>query len=340
MNEQRFQEVTRAYAGRRLAVVGDFCLDRYLEIDPGKTEISIETRLPVYNVVRVRSQPGGAGTIVNNLVALGVGEIHAVGFCGEDGEGMELVRALGRQPNVRLDHFLTTASRRTFTYAKPLVLEPGRPPRELSRLDSKNWTRTPPDVEWQMERALEAVAEEVDGIILLDQVDVPDTGVLTSRVLERVGALGRARPEALILADSRRGLRGYPPVTFKMNQAELAALTGRDGLADLREIQALTGKMARAHERPVIVTLAERGMVGADATGRVEHVRNPALRGPIDIVGAGDAVTANLAVALVSGASLGEAMRLANAAASVVIHQMGTTGSASVEDLKRLLVVG
>ena len=37
----------------RVAVVGDFCLDRYLEIDPTKQETSIETALPVHNVVNV-----------------------------------------------------------------------------------------------------------------------------------------------------------------------------------------------------------------------------------------------------------------------------------------------
>ena len=74
MNAARFAEITGRYPSLRLALVGDFCLDRYLEIDPTREEISIETGLPVRNVVRVRSQPGGAGTILNNLVALGVGQ--------------------------------------------------------------------------------------------------------------------------------------------------------------------------------------------------------------------------------------------------------------------------
>ena len=57
----------------------------------------------------------------------------------------------------------------------------------------------------------------------------------------------------------------------------------------------------------------------------------------IDIVGAGDSVTANLATALAAGAALGEALELANAAASVVIHQLGTTGVARVGDLEKVL---
>src|SRR5215207_8882818 len=141
MTPQRFDELTGRYPKLSIAVVGDFCLDRYLEIDPAREEISIETGLPVHNVVRVRSQPGAAGTILNNIAALGVAEIVPIGFCGVDGEGFELTRALSGGV-VRLDEFIQTADRRTFTYCKPLVMEPGHAPRELNRLDSKNWTAT------------------------------------------------------------------------------------------------------------------------------------------------------------------------------------------------------
>src|SRR5215467_15541473 len=90
----RLRDITAKYGSLKVAIVGDFCLDRYLEIDPAKKEISLETGLPVHNVIRVRSQPGGAGTILNNLVALGVRELYPVGFAGDDGEGFELNRAL------------------------------------------------------------------------------------------------------------------------------------------------------------------------------------------------------------------------------------------------------
>jgi bifunctional ADP-heptose synthase (sugar kinase/adenylyltransferase) len=61
------------------------------------------------------------------------------------------------------------------------------------------------------------------------------------------------------------------------------------------------------------------------------------LRGEIDIVGAGDSVMANLAMALAAGAGTSEAMTLAMAAASVVVHQLGTTGTASQQDIRPLV---
>jgi rfaE bifunctional protein kinase chain/domain len=338
MNLDRFQCITNRYPQLRLAVLGDFCLDRYLEIDPARSETSIETGLPVHNVVNVRAQPGAAGTILNNLVALGIGTLYPVGFCGDDGEGFELCRALGSMPGVVMEHFLQTDQRRTFTYCKPLVVETGKAPTELNRLDTKNWSPTPGTVAARLIDSTRRLAAEVDGIILLDQVDWAESGVITKSVLTAVEDLIRERPELLIIADSRRGLSGFPPVCYKMNRAELARLTGLGETEGVATVGEQAAALARRNLHPVVVTLAEQGMIGASQDGTIEQVAALPLRGPIDVVGAGDAVTANLAAALTAGAGLGEGLELANAAASVVVHQVGTTGTADVKALRALVV--
>lgn len=337
MNRIRFSVVTERYPDLRLAVLGDFCLDRYLEIDPARQEVSIETGLAVHNVVNVRSQAGAAGTILNNLAALGIGDIYPVGFAGEDGEGTELIKALRAQPGVRLDHFFSTPARRTFTYCKPLLLRPGQPPEELNRLDSKNWTPTPPVVEARIVGFIEALADHVQAMILLDQVDLPDTGVITPRVLERIGSLAARKPERLVVADSRRGLSGYPPLCFKMNRIELASLSGSRGHMDLAQVKEAVAALAKRQGQLVVVTLADEGMIGAGPAGETVYVPAFPVRGAIDVVGAGDAVTANLTAALAAGATLEEALELASAAASIVVHQLGTTGVATVGQIEALL---
>jgi rfaE bifunctional protein kinase chain/domain len=336
MKPERFEAITKNYSRLRIAIAGDFCLDRYLEIDPAKAETSIETGLEVHNVVNVRSQPGAAGTILNNLVALGVAEIFPVGFCGEDGEGFELRRALAAKRGVRLEYFVQTSERRTFTYCKPLVMEPGKPPRELNRLDSKNWSPTPKAVERKISEAVAALARNIDAMIIMDQVDVPETGVVTRAVLEVIREISTKHPKLLMLADSRRSLRCYPPVCLKMNAKELAAMTGTRDDVSTKELKDVVRSLATSHGRSVFVTLSERGIIGATPAGDVEHVQALPVRGEIDIVGAGDAVTANLTSALASGGSLRESLELAMAAASVVIHQLGTTGTADVKQLRSL----
>ncbi len=69
--------------------------------------------------------------------------------------------------------------------------------------------------------------------------------------------------------------------------------------------------------------MAGEGVLGADETGVTAQVPTFAIRGPIDIVGAGDSVSANLAMAL--------------ATASIVIHQVGTTGTATRADIGALM---
>jgi len=335
MTPSRFQAITGRYRDLRIAVLGDFCLDRYLEIDPARKELSIETGLPVHNVVNVRAQPGGAGTILNNLSALGVGKIFPIGFVGEDGEGLELFEALKKRPGVRMDFVLRTEQRRTFTYCKPLVMVD--PPVELNRLDFKNWTPTPASIEGQIRERLERAAGSVDAIIVLEQVDIPETGVVTQAVLEGLKMIVEKAPELSVVSDSRRGLHGYPPVTLKMNAAELQALTGRAVPSDLDTIKQTAASLATERGRAVFITLAERGMLAAAPNGEIEHVPALPLRGPIDIVGAGDAVTANLTSALSAGATLREALQMATAAGSVVIHKLGTTGTASTTELEELI---
>lgn len=338
MDLSRFQSITTKYPELRIAVVGDFCLDRYLEIDPARHELSLETGLPVYNVTNVRAQPGGAGTILNNLSALGVGVIYPVGFVGCDGEGYELMRALEATRGVRLTHLVQTPTRRTFTYCKPLVMAAGQPPRELNRLDTKNWTPTPAHLAADLaDKVFSLAGGEVHAIIVLDQVDVPNTGVVCPDVLEALARISRDQPNLPIIADSRRGLAGFPPLMWKMNKTELALLSGLAGHPTLDHVRHAAAALARKNARPVFVTLSEDGILGAAPDATVAHAPALPLRGQIDIVGAGDAVSANLAAALAAGATLRETIDLANAAASVVIHKLGTTGTATPTEIAPLL---
>lgn len=337
MTVERFDAITGRYPRLRVALLGDFCLDRYFDIDPARSEISIETGLPVHNITGVRCLPGAAGTVLNNLVALGVGTIRCLGLRGDDGEGFELHRALAARTGVDLEGFVAIPGRNTFTYTKPLLHRAGQPPEELSRLDLKNYTPTPDAAQAAVIAAMDRVAEgpeSADAWMVMDQVDIAETGVVTQKVRERLGRLSAAQPALPIVADSRRGLHGWPAAHWKMNAAELGRLTGRS-VGDLPSVVSAARSMAMSLKRPVFITLAEQGIIGATAEGAVAHVPAHPVSGPIDIVGAGDSVSANLTAALAAGADLPEAMQLAMAAAHCVIHQLGTTGTASVEQIRQ-----
>jgi rfaE bifunctional protein kinase chain/domain len=339
MTPARFDEITDRFRALRVGIVGDFSLDRYFDIDPAREEISLETKLPVHNVTRVRCQPGAAGNITANLAALGANTLWPVGYCGDDGEGFDLRRTLGRVPGVRLDHFQQTPERQTFTYSKPLLHRRDQAPEELSRLDIKNWTPTPVAVEAQLVASLRTLAPQLDALVVMDQAGVRDMGAITSGVLAAIANLQSAYPNLVILADSRHGLKNFPPLIYKMNAAEFSHLIGvsPQDCHMVADISRHADELARQSKRPVFITMAERGIIGAAPNESAIHVPALAIRGPIDIVGAGDTATATLALAVAAVATIEEAMQLAQAAASITVHQVGTTGVAKPADMQKLI---
>lgn len=329
MDKERFQQLTSLYTGKRIAVIGDFCLDRYFEIDPALEEVSIETGLPVRNIVNTRCQPGGAGTVLNNLCALGA-VCFPVSVCGCDGEGWELRRGLTRS-NCRLDAWVEDDLIHTPTYNKPLMMYLGRAPKELNRLDMKNRHSIPLQTQNLLIERFQSIVTQIDFCVFMEQVDLPETGVLGAYVLERVVELCR-HYHVPCIGDSRLGLGHFPRMIFKMNRDELGKFSGQT-VESFENMRAMTEELARRNQHPVFVTLAEKGICAALPEGGFFHEPACLRPGPIDIVGAGDAVTANLTMALSCGASVSEAMQLAMKAASIVVHKLGTTGTASVEEL-------
>jgi rfaE bifunctional protein kinase chain/domain len=317
-----------------VGVLGDLFLDRYLDLDAALTEPSIETGLDAYQVVRVRSYPGAAGTIVNNLVALGVGRVVPVAVIGDDGEGYELRQALATMPAVDSVAVLTAAGRRTPTYTKPMLCAAGQPSRELNRLDVKNRTPTPADVEERLIEHLHPRWYECHALIVLDQVSEPDCGVVTARVRVEVASLAATMSHRFVLADSRERIGLFHGVSIKPNLAEcLRALAVSDaaGPAEWREhLRRLADRLGR----PVFCTRGDHGMLLAEPGAEVQAVPGYPVRGPTDPVGAGDSTSAGIACAVAAGATFAEAAAFGNLVASITVQQLGTTGTASPEQVR------
>jgi bifunctional ADP-heptose synthase (sugar kinase/adenylyltransferase) len=316
----------------RIGVLGDLFLDRYLDIDGALTEPSLETGLDAYQVVRVRSYPGAAGTVLNNLAALGVGTIVPIAVIGDDGEGYELRQALAALPPVRPDHLLSSPERRTPTYTKPMLLSQGAAPRELNRLDIKNRTPLGGDAENAVLAALDTAWPELDALVVVDQVSEPECGVVTRRVRERLAHLGASQPSKLILADSRERIGAFRNVAVKPNAAECARGLGRDAPAG--DLGAAATALARRIGGTVFCTSGPDGIWVAVAGQEPKLVPGLRVAGPVDTVGAGDSTSAGLACALAAGAPAEDAAAFANLVASITIRQIGVTGTASPEQVR------
>src|SRR5262245_30413970 len=200
---------------RTVGVLGDLFLDRYLDIEHSLNEPSVETGLVAYQVTRVRSYPGAAGTVINNLAALGVGRIYPIAFIGDDGEGYELRQALKLLPAVEQGGIFAVPDRRTPTYTKPML---GK--EELNRLDIKNRVPTPESVEEHIIELLDEAWPQLDALLVLDQVSEEDCGVVTKRVRDHLATLGERKPGKFVLADSRDRIGQFRNACVKPNSKE------------------------------------------------------------------------------------------------------------------------
>ena len=334
MNRERLERILGAFGGATVALVGDFFLDQYLEIAPALDEVSLETGLTARQVVRVRCQPGGAGNVVANLCALGVGRVLCLGAIGDDGEGFELLRAL-RRLGADVEGLVVRPGRFTPTYRKPVVCEAGGGLRELERLDSKNRQPTPRETEEAIIGRVRELAPELGAVIAQDQVQEAECGAITSRVRGALGEMAREHPEVTWFADSRVRAGQFRSVIVKPNREEACAAVHPDSPAhDAAEVLGCAKELSTRTGAPVYLTLGEEGMAVVTSEG-VTHVPTDRLEGEIDIVGAGDSATAGIVSALCGGASLAEAAVIGNIVASIAVEQLGTTGTASQEDVRR-----
>ena len=316
---------------RTIGVIGDLFLDRYLDLDAALTEPSIETGLDAYQVVNVRSYPGAVGTVINNLVALGVGRIVPISMIGDDGEGYELRQALQRMPGVSPANLVVSSDRRTPTYTKPMLGWAGEVGRELNRLDIKNRQPLPSEVEAKILALLSAAWSSVDVLLVLDQVSEPECGVITVQVRHRLAELGAKDPGKIVIVDSRERIELFRNAWLKPNERECLRAAGQRS-----DLGGAMKRLVQRVGRPIVCTQGEKGMLVASAVNS-DPMPVPAypVTGPIDTVGAGDSSSAALACALACGVDLMAAAAFGNLVASITIQQIGTTGTASPEQVRQ-----
>lgn len=337
MKQARLNEILHRFPSLHILVVGDFFLDKYLSLDPALSEISLETGMEAYQVVEIRHSPGAAGTVVSNLRALEAA-VSVVGVIGLDGEGFDLKLGLARR-GVNLSGLLETAERFTPTYTKPMLRStaPGGPERELSRLDIKN--RRPLPAEWESAviAQLERLVPEVDGVIIADQVQERNCGVITAGVRAALARLAQQYPAKIFAADSRVRIGEFAGIIIKPNlhEAKAALAMGTNPEEEELAVARTCGQaLFERNQKPVFVTLGARGILAVTEAGAT-HVPGVPVSGEIDVVGAGDSVMAGLVASLCAGATIEEAAFIGNMAASITIQQLGTTGTASREQLRQ-----
>jgi rfaE bifunctional protein kinase chain/domain len=329
MIDDGFIERAFAYIERfpacRLLVVGDIMLDEYIWGNVGR--ISPEAPVPVVAVTRDTKALGGAANVARNIACLGAG-VTVAGFVGADPAGREIVRML-RKRGIGVSGVVADPDRPTTVKTRVIAHQ-----QQVVRVDREK--KGPPDGktrEMLASRVLAAVGG-ADGVVLSDY---------------RKGALSRELVEEVIAAAKKKGIfvavdpkqadftyyRGCTLIT--PNKAEVeAALGGRELPGDREVWEGGKALLRKTGASAILITRGEEGMSLVER-GRRAFFHIPSQgRQVFDVTGAGDTVIGTLAAGLGAGAPLRDAALLANAAAGVVVGEVGTA-PITVEKLARAL---
>ncbi len=311
------------FAGRRIAVLGDCMVDRYLW---GRVErISPEAPVPVVEVERESDRLGGAGNVAANLRALGATPV-LFGAVGADADGTRLrdaYAALGVDVAGLVEDPArpTTVTTRIVAHHQQVV----RAARESrAALDGAPLAR--------LLDSLERGLEGCEGLVVSDY----GKGVIHARTL--APALGAARRRGLAVSvdpkeshiDAYRGVSILTP-----NQHEAGFVQGVRVVDEPTLLEVGWGLQKRLDAEAVLVTRGAQGMSLFERGGRLTHLPTVA-REVFDVTGAGDTVVSVIALALAAKADFPAACQLANHAAGVVIREVGTASCTPAQLLASL----
>ena len=315
-----------------VAVVGDFCVDAYWQLDARTIERSLETGKPTSSVVSQRYSLGGAGNVAANLISLGVRRVYALGIIADDLFGRELTRLL-RQLRVHVGGLIEQEGH----WQTPVYAKPYRKSQEQSRIDFGRKNVLSQQSTRKLIATMHEIVPKVDAVIVNQQLPL---SIFSPTIIRELNTLAEKYKDKVFLVDSRHMIPRFRAMACKLNAIEAAGLFGRhvaqNELVAAKDLHRYAEHLFRQYRNSVFITRGSRGIYVRDGTAAVEL---PAIKvtGKVDPVGAGDTVVAALSAVLAAGASSIRAAGLAMCAAAVTVRKIRQTGTATPREILNLV---
>jgi D-beta-D-heptose 7-phosphate kinase/D-beta-D-heptose 1-phosphate adenosyltransferase len=330
----RLKRLVPRLRGKRVGVVGDVMLDRYLWGTASR--LSPEAAVPIVDFVEQSECLGGAGNVAANLATLGArAEIFGVMGAAKNGdEPGEALRDCLHKAGI-IDKLVCDPKRITTVKTRIIARH-----QHIVRVDRERREPLRPEVEERLLRSLFAALKHLDALVLSDY----DKGLITDEFADRVLSVCHRLEVPVFVGPKRSRLYAYRGAKAIVCNAKEAGLFVARTLSDEKSVEE-AGRALLAHFGcgAVLITRGEQGMslfeessprhmnipatsfevtyarVGQPGVDRGSHGRQV-----FDVTGAGDTVLSVLALAAAAGAHLREAAMVANVAAGVVVGKLGT----------------
>ncbi len=295
----------------RIAVIGDLILDRYLEGAVGR--LSPEAPVAVLLKRKERDVAGGAANVATNLASLGA-QVVISGLIGQDDNGTRLVELLQRYSNLQTRAVVADAERPTT--CKTRVLSGLH---QLVRIDAESSATASGKAESDLLDTVSDIVRWCAVVVISDY----GKGVCSDRVIRRTIEAANQLGKVSIVDPKRMDFSIYSQATLiKPNRRELSDASRLPCETD-REAEQAARVAIEQTGSSILLSRSELGMSYFGRGGDVIHLPT-AAREVFDVSGAGDTVVAVTALGLGAGFSKAETLRLANAAAGVVVGKIGT----------------
>ncbi len=297
-------------SGGTIVVVGDVMIDRYVT---GKVErISPEAPVPVLLHSHDWAVAGGAANVAVNIVALGC-DVRLVGAVGSDQNAEDLKEILART-GISSAHLVADAARPTI--CKTRVVS-GR--QQFFRIDREIAGRLSDRVEGAVVEQARAAMARADLVVISDYAK----GVFSDQVLQQVIEAAKLLGTPVLVDPKRRMFEAYRGADLiKPNSGELSAASGMPCSTDA-EVEAAAAAIANQFDGAILVTRADSGMSLIRQGQPAKHFKSSVLE-VADVSGAGDTALAALAVSMVEGRTIEDAVTISNVAAGVAVSKLGT----------------
>ncbi len=319
---QDLENVLEGCRGRRVAVVGDIMLDRYIW---GKVNrISPEAPVPVVSVERRSHSLGGSANVVNNLAGLGAVALP-LGVVGVDSEA-DVVANLLREAGIETNGLIADDERPTTLKTRIIAHE-----QHVVRVDEEKTHAVRGQVRANLLGQLEEWLPTLDALIFQDY----NKGVLTADLIAQIRQLAEKHGVYTAVDPKFENFSAYGPVNlFKPNQKEILEAMG-ESLKREDDLERIgRAFIARTGCRELVVTRGSKGMACFARDGELRSF--PALRHAIvDVSGAGDTVIAALVLARIQGQHLFTAAQFAGLCAAVACSELGAV-PVSHEAIRRM----
>jgi rfaE bifunctional protein kinase chain/domain len=327
----RLKRLIPRLRGKRIGVLGDLMLDRYLWGTASR--LSPEAAVPVVDFVEQSECLGGAGNVAANLAELGA-RVEMFGAIGNDEPGRALRKCL-LAAKIGNKGVLSDAKRLTTVKTRIIAKR-----HQIVRVDRERRDPLRPETAERLLRTVFNALKRLDALVLSDY----DKNLINDNFAERVlSACHQLRVPVFVGPKSSR-LYAYRGARAIVCNAQEAGFFVNRSLGDDKSVEE-AGRALLPHFgcAAVLITRGEKGMsLIEEGSPRALHIpatgfevtyarvgqpgvdRTVSGRQVFDVTGAGDTVLSVLALAVAAGASLADAAILANTAAGIAVSKLGT----------------